>query len=121
MPDVKDHAVVRQIKDAVYGDRDLDSAEVGGEMPAALCHLVDEKAAQLGAECLGIRIGQRFQLRVGMNFVENRILVFFHGVRPLSNCTVLPPKILHIGQCVEISFFAHIFARGFSTFKMCKM
>ena len=114
MPDVKDHAVVRQVKDAVHGDRNFDSAEVGGEMPAGFRDGLHQETSNL-------LVGQRFQLRVGMDFVENRILVFFHGVRPLSNCTVLTPKILHIGQCVEISFFAHIFARGFSTFKMCKM
>ena len=121
MADIKDDAVVRQVKDPVHGDRNLDSAEIGGEVPTALCYLVDKKAAQIGAEPFGIRVGQRFQFFVGMNPVKVRILVFFHGNFPLSNCTVLRPQILRIGQSVEISIFAHIFAREFSTIKMCKM
>ena len=111
MPDVKDHAVVRQVKDPMHGDRDFDGAEIGGEMSAALGHLVHEKAAQLGAERLGVFDGQRFQRVAGADLVQIRILVFFHGICPLSNCTVLPPNILQIGQRVEISTFAHILAQ----------
>ena len=66
VPDVPDQEVARGVEEVVQGDRQLDRAEVRGEVAAGLRDRADDLVAQLVGELRQLLAGEPSQLlRVG--------------------------------------------------------
>jgi hypothetical protein len=62
VPGVEDHRVVGRIEYAVQRDRQLDDPEVGAQVTACACDVLDEEAADLVRELLELIDAQRVEV-----------------------------------------------------------
>ena len=63
--DIKEEAVVSEIKDAVHRDGEFDNSEVWREVSAGSGDLVDDRCADLGCQLLKLRDGHLAELGWG--------------------------------------------------------
>ena len=62
VPHVEDQTILRRVVHAVQRDRQLNGAEIGGQVPAGLRDLFDQKVPQLRAQGLQLLVVQVFDV-----------------------------------------------------------
>ena len=78
MPDIKNDMIVRRVKDAVKGNRQLHHTEVGRQMPTGFGHVLNQKRTDFRAERGHVRRVHCLQIGGGRYSVEQRIFFRRH-------------------------------------------